>query len=76
MRLENELRILRVFDSRVIRKTEQVTGDCRKYHSEELHDLYCSPNITQLTTERKVRYGVCGAYGRNERCLEGLGGET
>jgi hypothetical protein len=41
-----------------MRKTEQVTGDWKKQHSEELHDLYCSPNITHLTTETRLRYGV------------------
>jgi hypothetical protein len=51
------LRALRVFDDRVMRKTEQVTGGWRKQHSEEIHDSYYSPNITQLTTERRVRYG-------------------
>ena len=48
---------MRVFDAGVMRKTEQVTGDWRKQHSEEIHDLYSSPNITQLMKERRVRYG-------------------
>jgi hypothetical protein len=45
-----EKRTLRVFDNRVLRgifgaKRDEVTGKWRKLHSEELVDLYCSPNI-------------------------------
>jgi hypothetical protein len=41
---------LRVFVNRVLRsifgsKRDEVTGDWRKLHNEELHYLYCSPNI-------------------------------
>jgi hypothetical protein len=37
-------------ENRVLRKIfgpkrDKVTGDWRKWHNEELHDLYCSPNI-------------------------------
>ena len=41
---------LRVFENWVLRrifgpKTEEVTGELRKLHNEELKDLYSSPNI-------------------------------
>jgi hypothetical protein len=41
---------LRVYDSRVLRrifgpKRDEVTGDWRRLHNAELHDLYSSPNI-------------------------------
>jgi hypothetical protein len=41
---------LRVFENRVLRrifgsKRDEVTGECRKLHNEELHNLYPSPNI-------------------------------
>jgi hypothetical protein len=26
-------------------RKEKVTGYCRRLHNDELHDLYCSPNI-------------------------------
>jgi hypothetical protein len=45
-----EEHILRVFENRVLRKIfgpkrDEVTGEWRKLHSEELHNLYSSPNI-------------------------------
>jgi hypothetical protein len=41
---------LRVFENRVLRrifgpKRDKVTGDWRKLHNEELHNLYSSPDI-------------------------------
>ena len=41
---------LRVFENRVLRrvfglKRDEVTGECRKLHKEELRDLYSLPNI-------------------------------
>jgi hypothetical protein len=40
---------LRVFENRVLRrifgpKRDEVTGDWRKLHNEELHNLYSSPS--------------------------------
>jgi hypothetical protein len=45
---------LGVFENRVLRQTfgperVEVTGDWRKLYSEELHGLYCSPNIIMVT---------------------------
>jgi len=45
-----EERKLRMFENRVLRrifgpKRDEVTGEWRKLHSEELNDLCCSTNI-------------------------------
>jgi hypothetical protein len=47
-------RSLRMLENRVLRgifgpKREDVTGEWRKLHNKELNDLYCSPNIVQVT---------------------------
>ena len=44
---------LRVFENRVLRrifgpKRDEVTGEWRKLHNEELNDLYSSPNIFRV----------------------------
>jgi hypothetical protein len=44
---------LRVFENKVLRrifgpKRDEVTGDWRKLHNEELHNLYSSPNIISM----------------------------
>jgi hypothetical protein len=49
-----------VFENRVLRrifglKRDEVTGEWRKLHSEELHILYSSPNITRQIRSRKMR---------------------
>jgi hypothetical protein len=45
--------ILRVFENRVLRrifgpKGDEVTGDWRQLHNEELHNLYSLPNIIRI----------------------------
>jgi len=52
-----EDRTLRVFENRVLRgifgpKGDEVTGEWRKLHSDELNDMYCSPNIVQVIKSR------------------------
>jgi hypothetical protein len=54
-----EERKLRVFENRVLRrifgpKRDEVTGERRKLHNEELNDLYSSPNIVRVIKTRRM----------------------
>jgi hypothetical protein len=48
---------MRMFDNSVLRrifgpKRDEVTGEWRKLHSEELHNLYSSPDIIRQVKSR------------------------
>jgi hypothetical protein len=50
-----------VFENRVLRrifgpKRDEVTGEWRKLHNEELHKLYLSPDIIRQVTSRRMRW--------------------
>jgi hypothetical protein len=50
-----------VFENRVLRrifgpKTEEVTGDWRKLHNEELHYLYSCPDIVRQVKSKRMRW--------------------
>jgi hypothetical protein len=52
---------LRVFENRVLRKIfgpkrYEVTGEWRKLHNEELHNLYSSPDIIRQIKSRQMRW--------------------
>jgi hypothetical protein len=37
-------------------KTDEVTGDWRKLHNEELHNLYSLPNIIKMIKSRRMKW--------------------
>jgi hypothetical protein len=52
---------LRLFDNRVLRrifgpKRDEVTGEWRKLHNEELHDLYSSSSIIRIIKSRRMKW--------------------
>jgi hypothetical protein len=66
-----EERRLRVFENRVLRrifgpKRDDVTGECRKLHNEELNDLY-SPSMFRAIKSRRMRWaGMQQVWRRGE----------
>jgi hypothetical protein len=72
---------LRVFENWVLLreipgpKRDEVTGNWRRLHNEELHVLYSAPNFIRVIKSRRLRLVVHVARMR-ERCIQGFGGMT
>jgi hypothetical protein len=52
---------LKVFENRVLKrifgpKRDEVTGEWRKLHKEELRDFYSSPSIIRIIKSRRLRW--------------------
>jgi hypothetical protein len=78
LREENRLR---VFENRVLRrifgpKRDEVTGEWRKLHNEELRNLYSSPDIIRQVKSRRMRWaGHVARMGEERKVYKVLEGK-
>ena len=58
LRKERKLRMFEnMVSKRIFRpRSDEVTGELRRMHNEELNDLYCSPNILRVMKSRRTRW--------------------
>jgi hypothetical protein len=69
-----------VFENRVLRrifgpKRDEVTGEWRKLHNEELNNMYSSPDIISQVKANEVG-GTCGTHRRGEESVQGFDGNA
>jgi len=67
----------RVFENRVLRRIfgprkDEVTGEWRRLHNEELNDLYSSPSIVRVIKWRRMRWAGHVARMGEERGVYGI----
>jgi hypothetical protein len=70
-----EERRLKMFENRVLRrvfgpKRDEVTGEWRKLHNEELNNLDSLPSIVRVVKSRRMRWaGHVARVGEGEVCI-------
>jgi hypothetical protein len=70
-----------MFENRVLRrifgpKRDEVTGEWRKLHNEELHNLYSFPDIIRQVKSRRMRWaGHVGRMGEERKVYKVLVGK-
>jgi hypothetical protein len=52
LREEHRLRVFETFGP----KRDEVTGDWRKLHNEELHNLYFSPSVIRMIKSSRMKW--------------------
>ena len=73
---------LGVFEKRLLRKIfgpkrDEVTGEWRRLHNEELYDLYSLPTIIGLIKSTIMRWqGLVARMEGEDMCIKVCGGET
>ena len=65
-----------MFENRTLRKIsgserEEVIRDWRRLHSEELHSLYTSPNITRVIKQGRMKWVMRVAHGGGAELVTG-----
>jgi hypothetical protein len=71
-----------VFENRVLRrifgpKRDEVTGQWRKLHNGELHNLYSTPDIIKQIKSRRMRWeGHVARMGDGENRVQGFGAKA
>jgi hypothetical protein len=62
---------------RIFGTKREENGSWRNLHNNELHSLYCSPDIVGMIKSRRMRWAVYMArIGEGESCLQGFGWEA
>jgi hypothetical protein len=56
-------------------KRDEVTGEWRRLHNEELHNLYSPPDIIRQVKANEVG-GACGTHGRGEKSVQDFDGKA